>query len=439
MSDVDVVVVGAGVAGLAATAWLRRHGFSVVLIEATDRIGGRAHTIRPALLGGAMLDEGASWLHAAERNPLVPIARASGDTVRESSLDRCYRTFVDGRLATEDELAAYDRAEASFHAALEQRLSHGPDVSLADAAADLGADPWLQTMLFWEASLIAAADPRDLGLADWHLNLLQGGNLSVDGGLGAFIARRLGAMAGEARLGTPARRIGWKDRVTVETQAGTIRAQACIVTVSTGVLQSGAIAFDPALPPPVAQAIADLPMGLLSKIALRAAGEDRLGLAANCSVDRRIANPDDAALSMHFWPRGQDHMVGFFGGRISWELARAGDAAAEDFARSQLRALFGSRADRAFAPGAAVTRWGTDPAFLGSYAYAGPGHVAARSALAGPIADGHLAFAGEAWRDDGLAGTVGGAFLSGEQAAQSIATTLRPRRAATARAAAARS
>ena len=88
MKDVDVVVVGAGIAGLGGGAWLRRAGFSVELIEATERIGGRAHTIRPALLGGAMLDAGASWLHAAERNPLVPIAREAGETLRRSALDR---------------------------------------------------------------------------------------------------------------------------------------------------------------------------------------------------------------------------------------------------------------------------------------------------------------------------------------------------------------
>ena len=429
MDDVDVVVVGAGVAGLAAASWLRRNGVAALLVEATERIGGRAHTIRPPLLGGALLDAGASWLHSADRNPLAPIARAAGDRLSESGGERQYRTFVDGRPATPAELAAYDAAETRFHAAMEARLARGaPDVSLAEAAAELDGDPWVQTMLFWEASLIAAADPRDLGLADWHLNLLQGRNLVVEGGLGDFIARRLGPTAGDIRLGTLVRRIAWGGPVAVETPSGTIRARACIVTVSTGVLGAGAIAFDPPLPSPTQRAIAALPMGLLSKVALRAAGEDRLGLPPGCSVDRRIAGPDDAALSMHFWPRGQDHMVGFFGGRTSWALARGGAGAAEAFAREQIRALFGSRADRAFAPGAVATGWGTDPAFRGSYAYAGPGDAGARAAMTEPLAGGRLAFAGEAWRHDGLAGTVGGAFLSGEQAAQSVADCLLPAR-----------
>ncbi len=424
MSDVDVVVVGAGVAGLAAAARLRREGVSTVVLEAKQRIGGRAHTVRPRRLGGAMLDLGASWLHSADRNPLVPIARAAGEALSDSAGDRQYRTFVDGRIATAEELAAYEEAETRFHAAMEERLRRGPDASLAEAAAGFD-DPWLQTILFWEASLIAAADARDLGLADWRLNLLEGRNMTIAGGLGDFVARRLGSAAGEIRLGAPVRRIAWDGGVRAETPAGTLRARAAIVTVSTGVLASGGIAFDPPLPERVQRAIAALPMGLLSKIALTAAGADRLGLPPGCVVDRRITGPDDPGMSLHFWPGGRDHVVGYVGGRTSWELARAAEGAAEDFARGQIRALFGTRADQAFAPGAVVSGWGTDPAFLGAYAYAGPGQVAARRAMAESVEGGRLAFAGEAWRDDGLAGTVGGAFASGDAAAGRIAAALR--------------
>ncbi len=424
MKEWDVVVVGAGVAGLAAAGWLRRNGLRVALIEAGGRIGGRARTIRPPELGGAVVDLGASWLHFAERNPLVPIGRAAGETLFSRG-ERTEITFVDGRPATPAELAAYDATERRFHRELAARVASGrPDVCLAEAAAVLGPDPWVQTMLFWEGSLIAAADPRDLGLRDWHLNLLGGSNLQVRGGLGDFVARRLGERAGHAHLRTPATRIAWGDGVAVETPSGRITARACIVTVSTGVLASGKIRFDPELPATAAEAIAALPMGLLSKVVLRAAGDDRLGLPGACGVDRRVSGPDDAALSMHFWPEGQDHMLGFYGGRTSWEIARAGKGAAEAFARGQIRVLFGETADRAFRPGAVETGWGADPCFLGAYAYAGPGNSGARRAMSAPFGEGRLAFAGEAWRDDGMAGTVGGAFLSGEQAARAVAETL---------------
>ncbi len=113
----------------------------------------------------------------------------------------------------------------------------------------------------------------------------------------------------------------------------------------------------------------------------------------------------------HAWPSGRDHIVGFVGGPAAWELARGGAAATEAFARAQLRGLLGADVDRSLGT-AVATNWGTDAAYLGAYAYARTGHFAARAALGQPLADGRLIFAGEATRSDGLAGTVGGAYLA---------------------------
>src|SRR6185312_16282553 len=79
--DVDVVVIGAGLAGLGAATALRAVGRSALVLEASERIGGRAWTAYPAELGGVWFDMGAVWLHAAEHNPLVPIAAAAGDVL----------------------------------------------------------------------------------------------------------------------------------------------------------------------------------------------------------------------------------------------------------------------------------------------------------------------------------------------------------------------
>jgi monoamine oxidase len=420
----DLVIVGAGVAGLSAAARLRAAGFSTLIVEATERIGGRAWTQHGGALGDAAFDRGASWLHAAERNPLTAIAESHGDVLRDSENGRTRHVMTDGRLATEAERAAYAANWERFEEVASAHAVEGAwDISLSDAIAGLRDDPWTATVEYWEASLIAAADSRRLSVRDWHRNLLEGTNLQVAGGIGAFVARRLGPDAGEIWRRTPATRIDWDGpggRVAVETPRGTIQARACIVTVSTGVLASGAIEFAPMLPAATREAISGLPMGLLTKVALRAAGSDRLGLPPSCSIQQRLERPHAPAISLYAWPEGHDHIIGFIGGTLAWELSEAGGAAAEDFAMGRLTALFGARAAHAVRP-VATADWGQDPAFLGAYAYALPGHAESRAMLGAPVGDGRLIFAGEAVRTDGLAGTVGGAWLSGRDAAEAVA------------------
>ncbi len=422
MTDFDVIVVGAGTAGLSAAAELRALGKSCIVLEATGRIGGRAFTETPAALDYAPFDLGATWLHAAERNPLVAIARAHGDTLINADEIRGHRTFIDGQQATEADLAALHEAQLRFERIANARLGAGGDVSFAEALAPLRDDPWTATIETWEAAMIAAADPQDFSLQDWHENELAGANLVVEGGIGRFVTRRLGPPAGEVRLRTPARRIAWQQQggaVSVETPQGTLGAHTCIVTVSTGVLASGGLAFDPALPGDIQEAAGGLPMGLLTKVGLQAAGADRLGLAPNTLLQRRVDRPGEPVMFFMAWPFGADYLAGFVGGPAAWELARQGEQATEAFAREQLRLLLGSRVDGALA-GAVVSSWGTDPAYRGAYAYARTGHVGARAVLAQPLGDGTLAFAGEAVCTDGLAGTVGGAYLSGVRAARTV-------------------
>jgi monoamine oxidase len=160
-----------------------------------------------------------------------------------------------------------------------------------------------------------------------------------------------------------------------------------------------------------------LPMGLATKVALRANGADRLDLPAYCSVDRQVGRDGDLLVPLQCWPYGRDYVQGWIGGGTAWALLREGDVAAVDFARGELRRVFGARADALFAGAPTlVSQWGGDPLTLGAYAYATPGNADARSRLAEPVADGHLLFAGEACHI-GYAGTLAGAWLSGEAAA----------------------
>ena len=87
MTDTNVVIIGAGLAGLGAAAACRDSGQDAVVLEASGRVGGRAWTEYPAAFGGIWFDMGAIWFHNAEHNPLVPLARAAGDTLLQVRRD----------------------------------------------------------------------------------------------------------------------------------------------------------------------------------------------------------------------------------------------------------------------------------------------------------------------------------------------------------------
>ena len=144
-TDTDVLVIGAGCAGLGAATALREHGLSAIVLEATDHIGGRAWTTYPAALGGVWFDMGAVWLHWAERNPLVPIAQAAGDTLLRADEIRRKRTFVGAREATPAEYADYEESWARYEATADDLLRTMPDAPLAAVADHRPADPWART------------------------------------------------------------------------------------------------------------------------------------------------------------------------------------------------------------------------------------------------------------------------------------------------------
>ena len=416
MTETDVVVVGAGAAGIAAARVLRERRIAHVVIEAAGRIGGRAFTTTGPETSGHWFDHGATWLHQAERNPVAHLARKAGAGLIEADRHRRWLLRVGDREASAAEVEGFRAARARFEATVRPRAALDPDIAFAEAMDGMRDDPWAATIEVWEAAQIAAADPARFSLRDWLVNDLDGSNLLLEGGIGAFLAGVLAEGVGPLELETPAHHLDWGGPIRVTTPRGTISARAAIVTVSTGVLAR--MGFSPALPAAHQAAIANLPMGLLTKLAFPALGEDRLGLADTTSV-RRQSQPGRPAMGVMAWPYGAPYMQSFIGGPLAWELAAAGPAATEAFAREEIRAALGSAALAAIGP-ALVTDWATNPHHVGSYAFATPGHHGARGVLGTSLADGRLWFAGEATRTDGLAGTIGGAWLAGTEAGWAV-------------------
>ena len=170
---------------------------------------------------------GAVWLHSAEINPLVPIARAAGDTLLRSDELRVERTFVGTREATAEEYADYAGAWQRFEDRAADILRTRDDVPMAEVARSMPDDPWAVTVETWEGPIICCASADEFSLRDWLRNVLSGSNLVPQGGIGAFVARRLGEGL-DIRLGTPVtqRVLEWLRRVRWRRHAaGSLRAR----------------------------------------------------------------------------------------------------------------------------------------------------------------------------------------------------------------------
>jgi len=400
-NDVEVIVIGAGAAGLAASRTLLAAGCRIAVLEARGRIGGRAWTEHGP---SGPFDHGASFIHAEDINPWTTIARRLGVATMVDGRKR--RLFVGGRPADPTELAAFEEARARAGAQVTAAAPSGG--SIAEAVQVEG--PWSAQAYVTLGPWMLGAENHDADAADFAASV-DGRNRLVPAGYGRLVG--LYAQGLPVTLGAAVERIDYGGAgVRVESGRGCLRGRLAIVTVPTGVLAAERIQFEPPLPLERLRAIEALPMGLLAKIVLHFDGDpfglgDTVYLYHDCT-DQRVA-------LYQIRPCGHDYVQAFVGGDLARELGCAGEAAAGAFVLEPLLAIFGAGL-RTRLRAVRQTRWGADPLALGSYAVARPGGAPLRTELARPLA-GRLLFAGEACADDGWAATVAGAHRSGKRAA----------------------
>jgi len=409
--DVDVVIIGAGIAGLTAARTLMDAGHSVVVIEAADRIGGRAYTESDSF--GVPFDHGCSWINHGDINPWAKLARQGGyDLLDHTSAGSAY--YVDGDLAKSAQRKANNQAWGAVTSALAKAGNAGQDVAASSVMPENVEGIGLPQT--WIGPMDWGVDFKDLSTADYWNSTDSNKDYMVPAGLGTVVADYGGAVP--VTLNTPAKSVSWDgDGVQVDTDSGTVRAKACICTVSTAVLQTDAINFTTGLPVWKQEAIDDLPMGLLAKVALQF-NDTRLGFIPNHWMDYHV--PDDLpAEAAYFltWPFEYNYMVGFVGGEFGWQLSAEGEEAAIDFALGEVIKIAGSKARDSFVKGR-FTDWATNPLTMGAYAAAKPGRHSARAELARPV-DNRLFFAGEAMATPFNA-LCSGAYFSGQEAAQTV-------------------
>ncbi len=414
-TETDVIIIGAGAAGLSATKELSRLGKTSIVVEASHRIGGRAYS--EEIAPGVWFDLGCAWLVEGLANPFVPIAEALGITVMQNTCSlfkgENIHYYRSGTALSDEQRATCARYYSDSNSAISIAVKHGRDVPLSDVV-DLEnefATPFVGSVASSWGLDLDLVSTADYGSAYGELGF------PVVDGYGNLIA----AWGADVPVTLNARveRIDWSGRgVKVDTPQGTITGRAALSTVSTGILASGDILFEPGLPDWKLEAIDSLPMGTENKMGVYfdrdVFGEDSHGFYATWNESGSTAKVVAGVM-------GRNTAAVFVGGRHGVWLEKQGQQACHDFAVEMIADIFGNDI-RKHVVRSIVTAWETEPLSRGSWACARPGQAHQRVNLARPVDD-RLFFAGEATMT-GLQGTCHGAYLSGIQAAQEIATQL---------------
>jgi monoamine oxidase len=399
---VGTVVIGGGAAGIAAGRRLHDAGHDVLIIEARDRLGGRALSFGHR---DHALDLGCGWLHSAKRNPWTAIARTAGFDIRTDTAnwDRQWRDLGISRA----EKDAFSKAWQLWEETAREALP-GADRPLSDfIAAD---DPW-RPLIDAISGYANGAPLGRVSLHDWaaYEDAASDDNWAVREGYGTLIVSHAASVP--AQVSTAVHRIDHRGRrLKIETSRGTIAADRAIVCVPTSILARGDIAFDPPLPDKQSAAVA-LPLGLADKVFLGVDGP--VEWPANAHL---TGNPHSTCTaSYRLSPFGAPMIESFFGGECA-EAMKSGDAATA-FAIDELVALLGSSWRARLTPIIAI-RWRDEPHIHGSYSHAQIGMASQRTVLGAPI-DERLFFAGEACSPRDFS-TAHGAYITGYAAADSI-------------------
>lgn len=417
--NADVLVIGAGIAGLRAAEVLVANGRRVIVLEARDRLGGRIHTDRS---WGVPVDLGASWIHGVANNPIAALAAREGIETQ----DFAYESAVYGADGTRLPDDALDDIEEQVAQLVETGRAGSPDTDeplrAALDRAIAAADPDQADRLLIEMGISEsieheyATDAVDLSANHFDDGGQQlGGDVLFPGGydeVAHAVAKTVDVRLGHIVTGIDT--VG--DRAVVSTAQGRFTAGAVIVTVPLGVLKAQSVEFRPPLSQAKSTAIARLGMGALSKTCLRFE-------SAFWPADAELLDLIPPASRRGQWVESVNlagvvdvpALMMFNAGTFARAVESMTDAEVIASASAALEPAFPGLP----APtGMLRSAWSTDPFSLGSYSFLGVGSsLADRDVLA--ASEGRRFFAGEACSHDHAA-TVHGAYASGEAAANAV-------------------
>jgi monoamine oxidase len=411
----EVVIIGAGAAGIAAARKLAAAGRRCVLIEATNHVGGRCVTDMQSF--GVPFDRGAHWIYLPDANPVARLTPHRSIDVYPAPQSQKVRIGL--RYAREGELEDFLTAQVRTIRAIDD-VARKADIPSEQVVPNDLAD-WRGTVEFVLGPYDCAKDLAQVSSFDFAKAAERNAAAFCKQGFGTML---LGLAQGlNIQFGTPAKTIDTRGSVSVDTPKGTITAAAAIVTVPTNVVASGGLRFTPDLGHHQIDAFGRMSLGSYDHIAVELKGNP-LGLESDDLVFEKSNDTHTAAILANI--SGTSLCTVDVAGAFGRDLSAHGEAAMFDFAATWLTNLYGSEIKQAIGRKYA-TRWNADPYALGAWSAAVPGSQFARRQFLDPITD-NVWYAGEAAHET-LWGTVGGAWESGERAADAVLRRLGPARA----------
>jgi len=420
--EADVLILGAGISGLAAARTLVDKGLSVIILEARNRIGGRMWTDTSL---GLPLDLGASWIHGVDGNPITELAEEFNVKTVVTDADNGIVYNSDGSTMSDSEYASVESLYESIYKEVAQLQENADsdvplqqvfDRVIAEYSLSIKELHKLQFVIQGNFALELGADPDHLSFREWNQDeefggdevVFPGGYNQITDGLAKGLDIRLGVYVTGISYGT--------DGVDVETSSGSFSGDKAVVTFPLGVLKQAAVKFDPPLPESKQSAIDRLDMGVLNKVYLKFPevfwDEEVEGISYMGEVVGEWCDWLNFVPYIH-----EPVLMAFHGGAQGYVIEELSDDEIIAGAMKTLRVIYGGAIPDP--DGFIITRWGKDPLAFGSYSHIPPfASGDDYDALFAPVDD-VLYFAGEATSREYPA-TVHGAYLSGVAAAEEI-------------------
>lgn len=418
--DADVIVVGAGFAGLAAANKLQQQGLSVIVLEARDRLGGRAWTMDHK---GTALEIGASWLHSQDSNSLVKLATELNLTLTKATDWESGRNYDTSGEYLGDDNPWIDRWVEVLQQSLEWYMSNEPDASLQQVFDDLKKSGKLSFVdeeqhqalvdLFIGHEYAAEAEQLSVQMMT-EGEEYQGGDPMLIGGYVQLVDHL--AQGLDIRLNKIVSAINYQGkRVELNVSGQRYQADRVVVTVPVGVLKSAAITFTPKLPLRKQQALALMGMGTLNKVWLefdQVFWDDEEVISIIGDEQAKFIG----WVNYHHYS-GKPYLLGFNGATYAEQTEHQQDADIVEDAVLSLKSIYG---DAVTEPKSyVISRWKNDPFSFGSYSYLRQGGRPEHRKVLAESIDNKIYFAGEATSLD-FPATTHGAYNSGLREADKI-------------------